>query len=76
MLLQRLERVVVALALTLDAEAAAAQRLGQMDQLAGAHRIGRSPADEWALRAQRYRDVMRTLESINEEAEAVTGEMR
>jgi len=64
-LVARLERVVVALALTLDAEAAAEQRLALIQDRAGARRLGMGPRDQWSVLAQRYRDVIRALESIN-----------
>jgi hypothetical protein len=67
LLLERLERVVVALALTLDAETAAAERLTRVQEAAGARRLPcRSPYD-WSLAATRYRDVIRALEAINED---------
>jgi hypothetical protein len=67
LLVERLERVVVALALTLDAETAAAERLACMQDVAGARRIGVRSSAEWSLLAQRYRDVIRALEAINDE---------
>jgi hypothetical protein len=67
LLVERLERVVVALALTLDAETAAADRLAHMQEAAGARRIAGRSTDEWCLLAQRYRDIIRALESINDE---------
>ena len=67
LLVERLERVVVALALTLDAETAAAERLGRLQDIAGARRIGARSSAEWTLLAQRYRDVIRALEAINDE---------
>ena len=67
LLVERLERVVVALALTLDAETAAADRLACMQEVAGARRIGVRSSAEWSLLAQRYRDVIRALEAINDE---------
>jgi len=77
LLVERLERVTVALALTLDAETAAAERLARLQDVAGARRIGtRSPA-EWTLLAQRYRDIIRALEAINDEvANDYGGRMR
>src|SRR4051812_50220838 len=67
LLVERLERVVVALALTLDAETAAAERLAEVQELAGARRIGvRAPA-AWSGLAQRYRDGIRAVEAINDE---------
>ena len=67
LLVERLERVVVALALTLDAETAAAERLARLQDVAGARRIVARSSAEWTLLAQRYRDVIRALESINDE---------
>jgi hypothetical protein len=67
LLVERLERVVVALALTLDAETAAAERLAQVQELAGARRIGVRSSAAWSVLAQRYRDVIRALEAINDE---------
>jgi hypothetical protein len=67
LLVERLERVVVALALTLDAETAAAERLARVQDVAGARRIGTRSSAEWSLLAQRYRDVIRALEAINDE---------
>src|SRR3954468_10480573 len=67
LLVERLERVVVALALTLDAETAAAERLARVQDVAGARRIGTRSSAEWSLLAQRYRDVIRALETINDE---------
>jgi hypothetical protein len=67
LLVDRLERVVVALALTLDAETAAAERLAHLQDRAGARRITGRSADDWCLLAQRYRDVIHALESINDE---------
>ena len=68
LLVQRLERVVVALTLTLDAEAAAEERLVRMQELAGVQRISDRPAVEWARLAQRYRDVLHAIESIDDDA--------
>lgn len=68
LLVQRLERVVVALALTLDAEAAAEERLARMQELAGVPRISNRPAADWARLAQRYRDVLHAIESIDDAA--------
>jgi len=76
MLVQRLERVVVALALTLDAESAAEQRLAQIQDLAGARRIGGRPSDDWSLLAQRYREVIHALETINEETMSGGGRLQ
>jgi hypothetical protein len=76
MLAQRLERVIVALALTLDAEVAAEQRLAQLQDGAGARRIGARTPEEWARLAQRYREVIRALESINEQALDGRGSVR
>jgi hypothetical protein len=67
LLVERLERVVVALALTLDAETAAAERLAQVQEVAGARRIGVRSSAAWSVLAQRYRDVIRALEAINDE---------
>ena len=67
LLAQRLERVVVALALTLDAEAAAEERLARIEELAGVHRISNRPAAEWAVLAQRYRHLLHAIDSINGE---------
>jgi hypothetical protein len=67
LLVERLERVVVALALTLDAETAATERLARVQDVAGARRIGVRSSTEWSLLAQRYRDVIRSLETINDE---------
>lgn len=67
LLVQRLERVVVALALTLDAEAAAEERLARMQELAGVQRISNKPAAEWARLAQRYREVLHAIGSINDD---------
>jgi hypothetical protein len=67
LLIERLERVVVALALTLDAETAAGERLMRMQDEAGARRISTRSTDEWCLLAQRYRDIIFALESINDE---------
>lgn len=67
MLVERLERVIVALALTLDAEAAAELRLAEMQDLAGARRIGPCRAEEWTALAQRYRDVIHALEAANDD---------
>jgi hypothetical protein len=74
LLVERLERVVVALALTLDAETAAAERLAHLQHRAGVRRIADRSADECILRAQRYRDVIRVLGSISEEAALDQGE--
>jgi hypothetical protein len=68
LLVERLERVVVALALTLDAETAAAERLAHLEHRAGVRRIADRSTDECSLRAQRYRDVIRVLASISDEA--------
>ena len=66
LLVQRLERVLVALALTLDAEAAAEERLGRLQDVASPRR--QCPPIEWALLAQRYRDVIHALDVINADA--------
>jgi len=66
-LAQRLERVVVALALTLDAEAAAEEQLARIAELAGVQRISNRPAAERAKLAQRYRDLLHAIGSINDE---------
>jgi hypothetical protein len=66
LLAQRLERVVVALALTLDAEAAAEERLARIEERSDVRRINRHAA-EWAALAQRYRDLLHALDSINDE---------
>jgi len=73
LLVERLERVVVALALTLDAETAAAERLARVQEVAGARRIGMRSSAEWSLLAQRYRDVIRALEAINDEVALENG---
>jgi hypothetical protein len=67
LLVQRLERVVVALALTLDGEAAAEERLTRIEELAGVRRISNLPAAKWAMLAQRYRDLLHAIDSINGE---------
>jgi hypothetical protein len=65
LLVQRLERVVVALALTLDAEAAAEERLARMEEGAG-QGINNRPAGEYAMLAQRYRDILHAIDAIND----------
>lgn len=67
LLVQRLERVMVALALTLDAEAAAEERLARIQELAGVQRLSSRQAGEWALLAQRYRDLIHAMEAVNNE---------
>jgi excinuclease UvrABC nuclease subunit len=67
LLVQRLERQIVALALTLDAEEAAQERLARIQDLAGVHQINNRPAVERALLAQRYRDLLHAIASINDE---------
>jgi len=65
-LVQRLERMVVAVALTLDAEAAAEERLARIEELTGVHRINSRPAVEWNVLAQRYRSLLHAIVSIDE----------
>jgi hypothetical protein len=65
LLVQRLERVMAALALTLDAEAAAEERIGRLQAVASTRRMHRRPPGESALLAQRYRDVIHAIEAIN-----------
>jgi hypothetical protein len=67
LLVHRLERVVVALALTLDAEAAAEERLARIQELAGVHRIGNRTPVEWVLLAERYRHILHAIDAINDE---------
>lgn len=76
MLVQRLERVMVALALTLDAEAAAEERLARLQIEAGARRIHQCPSAEWAVLAQRYRDVIHAIELINDDVLVDLGGVR
>jgi len=66
-LVQRLERMVVAVALTLDAEAAAEERLARLEELTGVHRINNRPAVEWNMLAQRYRALLHAIDSIDGE---------
>jgi len=66
-LVQRLERMVVAVALTLEAEAAAEERLACMEERAGVHRINNRPAAESAMLAQRYRDLLHAINTIDDE---------
>lgn len=66
-LVQRLERMVVAVALTLDAEAAAGERLARIEELTGVHRINYRPAVEWNMLAQRYRALLHAIDSIDDE---------
>ena len=75
-LLERLERVMVALALTLDAEAAAEERLARMQEQAGVRRISSRPAVEWSMLAQRYRDLIHAVESVNDELQLNCGRTR
>jgi excinuclease UvrABC nuclease subunit len=65
-LVQRLERMAVAIALTLDAEAAAEERLARIEELTGVHRINNRPAVEWNVLAQRYRSLLHAIVSIDE----------
>lgn len=67
LLVQRLERVVVALALTLDAETAAEDRLARLEELAGVSRIINRPSNDWSMLAQRYRDLLAAIGSINDQ---------
>lgn len=67
LLVERLERVVVALALTLDAEAAAEERLARLQERGGVRSITSPPPGEWALLGQRYRDLLRAIDLINDE---------
>jgi hypothetical protein len=76
LLVERLERVLVALALTLDAEEAAELRLAELQARAGARRIGACQADELSSLAQRYRDVIRAVESANHDVGRVGSTLR
>jgi hypothetical protein len=67
LLVERLEHIVVALTLTLDAESAAAERLAGLQEAAGARPIDSRPTEEWCRIAQRYRAVIHALESINDD---------
>jgi hypothetical protein len=67
LLVQRLERILVALALTLDAQAAAEERLDHLQNVAGMRRIRRVQHGERTLLAQRYRDVIHAIHVINAE---------
>jgi len=66
-LVQRLERMVVAVALAIEAEAAAEERLAWLEEQAGVHRINNRPAAESAMLAQRYRDLLHAIDSIDDE---------
>lgn len=66
-LVQRLERMVVAVALTLEAEAAAEERLAGIEEQAGVHRINNRPSAESVMLAQRYRDLLHAIDSIDDE---------
>lgn len=65
--LERLERVVVALALTRDAEAAAEERPARLQERGGVRRITTPARGEWAVLAQRYRDLLRAIDLVNDE---------
>lgn len=65
-LVHRLERMVVAVALTLDAEAVVEERLARMEELAGVRRINHRPPVEWNMLAQRYRDLLHAIDSIDD----------
>ena len=67
LLIERLEHMVVALSLTLDAEAAAAERLAALQEVAGARPIDSRSTEDWCRIAQRYRAVVHALESINDD---------
>lgn len=67
LLVERLERVVAALALTLDAEAAAVEQLADLQSDPGSRRVGGRSAAERCRLSQRYRNVIHALESIHEE---------
>lgn len=67
LLVERLERVIAALAMTLDAETAASEQLARLQEAAGAYRLAGRPAHDLCRTAQRYRDVIHALESISHE---------
>ena len=72
LLVERLERVLAALALTLDAEDAAAERLARTEE-AGVPRIAGGSGPDRCRLAQRYRDVIHALETINDDFLVVLG---
>lgn len=73
MLVERLERVLAALALTLDAEDAAAERLARAQEATGLRRIASGTVTDRCRLAQRYRDVIHALETINDDFLIVLG---
>ena len=76
LLLERLERVMVALALTLDAEAAAEEPLARMQEQTGVHRINGQRTVEWSMLAQRYPDLIHAVGLVNDDLQLNCGRTR